>query len=171
MHPTMAPMGTYRARDGLVNIAASTQKMWEGLCSALDAPHLAADPNHADAAARIRHRRTVDEAINAVTERFASADLVQRLNAVGVPCGPIYTIGQAFEDPQVRHLRMTRAAEHPLLGPLHLLRSPINLSACPHPERFARAAPDAGQHSAEVLREAGFDDTEINSLMQQGVIA
>jgi crotonobetainyl-CoA:carnitine CoA-transferase CaiB-like acyl-CoA transferase len=171
MHPTLAPMGTYRARDGLVNLAASTQKMWEGLCSALDAPHLAADPNHVDAVSRIQHRRTLDTAINAVTERFDTAELVQRLNAAGVPCGPIYNIGQAFEDAQARHLRMTRPAMHPTLGEVNLLRSPINLSACPHPERFERAAPDAGQHSAEVLREAGFDATEIADLMQQGVIA
>ena len=94
-----------------------------------------------------------------------------RLNSVGVPCGPIVDIGQAFADPQVKHLRMTRAAEHPALGPVALLRSPINLSACPHPDRFERAAPDPGQHSAELLREAGFDDAEISVLIEEGVVA
>jgi crotonobetainyl-CoA:carnitine CoA-transferase CaiB-like acyl-CoA transferase len=66
---------------------------------------------------------------------------------------------------------MTRAAEHPTLGRVSLLRSPINMSANPHPEHIERAAPDPGQHSAELLREADFSDAEIASLMAQGVVA
>jgi len=170
-HPTLAPMGAYRSRDGRVNLAASSQKMWEGLCEALDAAHLAAHPDYVDAASRICHRQTLDVAINAATERFSTDELVRRLNPMGVPCGPIHSIGQAFEDPQVRHLRLTRPAEHPTLGRLNLLRSPINLSAHPHGEAFERAAPEAGQHSAEVLREAGFDAAEIDALIKEGVVA
>ena len=82
---------------------------------------------------------------------------MQRLNAAGVPCGPVYDIGQAFEDAQARHLRMTRPAPHAALGDVQLLRSPINLSACPHPEHFERAAPDAGEHTDQVLSELGYD--------------
>jgi len=170
-HPTLAPMGTFRARDGLVNIAASTQKMWDALCEALDAHPLAARAEFATAEQRNRNRHALEDAINAVTQRFSAAELVQRLNPVGVPCGPIYDIGQAFDDPQVRHLRVTRMAEHPTLGQVNLLRSPINLSANPHPEHFERAAPDPGQHSAELLREADFSDAEIASLMTQGIVA
>jgi crotonobetainyl-CoA:carnitine CoA-transferase CaiB-like acyl-CoA transferase len=170
-HPTLAPMGTFRARDGVVNLAASSQKMWEALCTALDAPQLAARPEFATDAQRNGNRATLEEAVNALTQRFSTAELVQRLNPAGVPCGPIHDIGQAFADPQVRHLRMTRAAEHPALGRVDLLRSPINLSACPHPERFERAAPDPGQHSAELLREAGFGDAEIAALMNEGIVA
>jgi len=170
-HPTLAPMGTFRARDGVVNIAASSQKMWESLCTALDAPQLAARPEFATETLRNANRRALEDAVSAVTQRFAVGELVARLNSVGVPCGPIVDIGQAFADPQVKHLRMTRAAEHPALGPVALLRSPINLSACPHPDRFERAAPDPGQHSAELLREAGFDDAEISVLIEEGVVA
>jgi len=170
-HPTLAPMGTFRARDGLVNIAASTQKMWDALCEALDAQHLAGRAEFASAEQRNRNRHALEDAINTVTQHFSAVELVQRLNPVGVPCGPIYDIGQAFDDPQVRHLRMTRKAEHPALGEVNLLRSPINLSASPHPERFDRAAPDPGQHSAELLREADFSDAEIASLMTQGIVA
>jgi crotonobetainyl-CoA:carnitine CoA-transferase CaiB-like acyl-CoA transferase len=169
-HPTLAPMGVYRARDGQVNLAASSQKMWEALCGALDAAALAAEPDYATSESRIRHRRALDAALQAVTEHFSVDELVRRLNPVGVPCGPIHDIGQAFDDPQVRHLRMTRAAEHPALGRIDLLRSPINLSAHAHAERFGRAAPDAGQHSAEVLGEFGFDDREIAALKTQGVV-
>jgi len=170
-HPTLAPMGTFRASDGPVNIAASTQKMWESLCQVLDAPQLAARAEFATTTQRNSHRQALEEAINTILQRFTVDQLVSRLNPAGVPCGPIHDIGQAFEDPQVQHLRLTRAADHPALGPVNLLRSPINLSACPHPERFARAAPDAGQHSEELLREAGFSDAEIASLTQEGIVA
>ncbi|HEY6514132.1 MAG TPA: CoA transferase [Burkholderiaceae bacterium] len=169
-HPTLAPMGTFRARDGLINLAASTQKMWDALCEALDAQHLTRQPEFASAELRNRNRQTLEGALNAATQRFSAAELVQRLNPVGVPCGPIHDIGQAFADPQVQHLRLTREAEHPTLGRVNLLRSPINLSACAHPEHFERAAPDPGQHSAELLREADFSDAEIAALIEQGVV-
>ncbi len=169
-HPTLAPMGTYRASDGLVNLAASSQKMWEALCGVLEAPGLAADPAFVDSASRNRNRRVLDMAVQAVIARFSVDELVRRLNPVGVPCGPVNDIGQAFTDPQVQHLRMTRPADHAQLGRIHLLRSPINLSAHAHAEAFERAAPDAGEHGAEVLREFGFEPAEIERLEQQGVI-
>jgi len=170
-HPTLAPMGTFRAADGWVNIAASSPHMWRQLCTALGAQALLADPRFADGAGRYTHRRELEGDLEAFTQRLTCADLVQRLNPVGVPCGPVVDIGQAFEDPQARHLRMTRPAPHPTLGALNLVRSPINLSDCPHPEAFACAAPDPGQHSAELLRELGYADDDIATMKTAGVIA
>ncbi len=167
-HPTLAPMGTFRAADGWVNIAASSPHMWRQLCTALGAQALLADPRFADAAGRYAHRRELEGELEAFTQKVTCADLVQRLNPVGVPCGPVVDIGQAFEDPQARHLRMTRPAPHPTLGALNLVRSPINLSACPHPEAFACAAPDPGQHSAELLRELGYADDEMATMTTEG---
>ncbi|MCD0502825.1 CaiB/BaiF CoA transferase family protein [Bordetella petrii] len=170
-HPTLAPMGTYDARDGLVNIAASTERMWTNLCQALNAEALLARPEYQGRTARFQNRHQLNADINAVTSRFTVQDLAERLNPAGVPCGPVYNIGQAFEDPQARHLRMTRPARHPVLGSLQLLRSPINLSGFPHPENFERAAPDPGQHSAELLRELGFSDKEIEAWRATEVVS
>lgn len=170
-HPTLVPMGTYRASDGLVNIAAPTAKMWVAFCKALGADALLQNPDYADAASRLARRHRLDADINALTLRFTSDDLVERLNPAGVPCGPIYDIGQAFEDVQARHLRMTRPASHRVLGELNLVRSPINLSACPHPERFERAAPDAGEHSDELLKELGYDAAMIEQMKTEGAVA
>jgi len=99
------------------------------------------------------------------------AELVERLNQAGVPCGPVYDIGQAFEDAQARHLRMTRPALHAEMGALQLLRSPINLSACAHAEAFHRAAPDAGEHTDDVLRELGYSNESITAMRGEGAVA
>ena len=169
-HPTNAPMSTYRAKDGMVNIAAASGKMWTAFCNALGADAFLADPDYKDTKSRATNRRALDDAIHAVTERFTVADLIERLNPVGVPCGPVNNIGQAFEDPQVKHLRMTRPAAHHTLGDVRLLRSPINLSAFPHPERFHHAGPDPGEHSAALLRELGYDESAIERMKADGAI-
>jgi len=169
-HPTLAPMGTYDASDGKVNICGPGATMWLRLCEALGAPHLAADPRYQDLAGRMAHRAALEDEINALTRRHKVAELVERLNRAGVPCGPVYDIGQAFEDPQARHLRMTRPAPHAALGEAQLLRSPINLSACAHPERFERA-PDAGEHTDAVLADLGYDREAVARLRSEGAVA
>jgi len=170
-HPTLVPMGSFRASDGHVNVAAPTPRMWENFCKTLGAQDLFDKPEYADPAGRTRARYQLDQDIEAVTSKFTVAELVERLNKAGVPCGPIYDIGQAFEDPQARHLRMTRPASHPVLGEIELVRSPINLSRCPHPERFHHAAPDPGADSDELLRELGYDDAAIETMKQDGAVA
>jgi len=170
-HPTLVPMGTFAARDGRVNVCAPGAAMWGKLCEALDAPALRDDPRYRDAAARLAHRRELEQDLEALTRRHTVAELVERLNPLGVPCGPVYDIGQAFEDPQARHLRMTRPAPHPRRGDLALIRSPINLSACPQPERFHHAGPDEGEHSDAVLAELGYDAAAIQGLHQAGAVA
>lgn len=169
-HPTMVPMGTFEAKDGQVNLAALDTQAWIALCGAVGGEQLVRDPDFADARARIRNRTRLNAELNALTRQLTTAELVERLNAIGVPCGPIYDIGAAFEDPQTRHLRMTRPAQHRELGELQLLRTPINLSRFPHPERFHHAAPDPGEHTDDVLQELGYDPSIIDELRREGAI-
>ncbi len=154
-HPTQVPMGTFESADGLVNIAAPGARMWQRFCEALGANDLY--DKYSDAKRRFKERHALVDDINAVTRKFATEVLVQRLNGAGVPCGAINDIGQAFEDPQVRHLGMVKPAPHAEAGDLNLVRSPINLSAFPQPARFRRAAPDPGEDTRALLAEFGFD--------------
>ena len=170
-HPTLVPMGTYDSSDGLVNIAASTDRMFQAFCAAVGATEMACNVDYATPASRLANRHRLNHEINTITQGFSTDELVARLNPAGVPCGPIYDIRQAFEDAQVQHLRMTRPAPHPVLGDLSLVRSPINLSRFPHPEHFHHAGPDYGEHTDELLGELGFEQGTIDQLKRQGAVA
>ncbi|NCF44036.1 MAG: CoA transferase [Proteobacteria bacterium] len=169
-HPTQVPMGMFQARDGHVNIAAFGSQMWRRFCDALNAVDLLQHPDYQSVGSRTRHRGQIKADMSAVTSAFTVAELVQRLNDAGVPCGPINTIPQAFENLQVQHLGMAVPAPHPDMGELHLVRSPINLSAYPHPPSLTRAAPDPGADGAGVLGGFGIAAEEIAALQATGVI-
>lgn len=170
-HPTQVPMGVFESADGLVNLAASTGKMWANFCKALGADELASRDEYRHARGRVEHREAINREVNEVTKQFPTSELVARLNEVGVPCGPIYNIGEAFEDEQAKHLRMVKAAPHDRRGDINLVRSPINLSGFPHEPRFHHAGPTPGQHSEEILGELGFSSADIEALRNKGAIA
>ncbi len=169
-HPTQVPMGTFHSKDGLVNMAASSGRLWQKLCDALEADALLADDRYQSGRDRAANKAALTEDLNTLFSRFTTAELVEKLNAVGVPCGPVNDIGQAFEDEQVRYLKMVKGAPHPELGELNLIRSPINLSAFPQPDAFDHAAPDPGQDSESVLMEAGYSVERIAQFKAAGVI-
>ena len=169
-HPYQAPMGAFRSRDGLVNIAAPSQRLWERFCQALNANELFERPEYRGGRDRRERKEQIKIDINTITEQHTTAELVEMLNAVGVPCGPINNIGEGFEDVQVQHLKMAKPAPHGELGDLNLIRSPINLSSFPQAERFDHAAPDPGADSEELLQELGLDRARITELREKGVI-
>ena len=169
-HPTATPMGAFRCKDGHVNIAAPSDRMWKSFCEAVGADSLLADERYDS----VRKRRAAKADLNAEIEK-AIADLpveqvVGKLNAAGVPCGPIGDIQGGFDNPQAKHLGMAKPATHAELGELSLIRSPINLSRFPHPECFDHAAPDPGADSDRVLVEFGFAPNEIEELRASGAV-
>ena len=162
-HPTSIPTGVYRTRDGYMNLAASGHKIWLRLCNTIGAPELATHPDYATGAARSDNR---DQLHAELERRFLerdTADWVATLNQAGVPSGPIYSIDQAFADPQVRHLGIAEP-----LGDTTYLGQPVTLSRTP--SRVVSHPPDLGEHTAEVLRELGYDDAGIERLKNLGII-
>ena len=169
-HPTQGPMGTFEAADGYVNLAAFGDVMWQRFCDALGAGALFDHPDYQTTGERARRREQIKADMTEVTKRFTVAELVDKLNDAGVPCGPIHNIGEAFEHPQVKHLGMARPAPHAELGDVNLVRSPINLSAFPHPGHFDRAAPDPGEDTTNVLAQFGYTGDEIAALTSNGTV-
>ena len=167
-HPTTVPTGTFATADGHINIGSSGNAIFARLCAALGAPELAADPDFATEAARRAHRDDLNARIAAIIRTRPSAEWIDILNRAGVACGPIYRMDEMFADPQVRHLALTREVEHDRLGPMELLGQAVELSRSSWDIRSA--APDAGQHTDEVLQELGYARGEIDSLRARGVV-
>ena len=169
-HPTNSPMGVFYTSDGMVNLAASTNKMFGALTTALGQPELAEDEKFRSAKARIVNRHELWQSINGITTGMMTAELVQLANAAGCPCGPIYDIAEAFEDEHVQSLKMRRTTSREETGDFDLVRSPINISTFPLSDHFERPGPVLGEHTDEVLIEMGFNAEDINRLRLTGAI-
>ena len=169
-HPTAAPMGVFRASDGFVNLAATSGRMWRAFCKTLSLDALLEDPRFVTNQQRVKHREALIELIESKTAQKTQASLITELNAIGCPCGPIYTVAEAFDDPQARALQMRLPTDHSERGRVDLVRSPINLSNHPNAHDQARAVPYRGQHTVEILQAAGLSKTELKSLKDEGVI-
>jgi crotonobetainyl-CoA:carnitine CoA-transferase CaiB-like acyl-CoA transferase len=167
-HPTSSPTGVFATADGHINIAASGGELFGRLCEALGAQHLAKDPDYANGRARLKNRDQLNAALEEITRTRASAEWIERLNAAGVPCGPIYSIDQVFADPQVRHMGIARAIEHPSRGHQELVGQAVELSRTPWELRAP--APEKGAHTDAVLAALGYDSAAIADLRERGII-
>ncbi len=167
-HPTSIPTGVFTTQDGYINIASAGQVIWERFCKTLQADELLSDARYATGASRSTHRDTLNAAIESYTQRYPSAELIALLNKAGVPCGPIYTVDQVFQDPQVQHLGMAQDVQHPVLGPIQLVGQPFTLSR--HANAIRTAPPERGQDTAAVLQDLGLSAAEIASLQQREIV-
>jgi len=169
-HPTNSPMGLFETADGMVNLAASTNKMFRAFAGAVGHPELAEDERFRSARSRYENRDEVWQAVNNITRQIETQELVLLANEAGCPCGPVYDIGEAFEDEHVRYLEMVRPAPHTERGEVNLVRSPINMSAFRMEGGFERSGPKPGEHTEEILLEMGFGAGEIESFRKTGVV-
>jgi len=165
-HPTLFPMGAFATKDGVINIAVLTG--WERFVEAIGAPELATDPRFADYGARMRHREPLREIVEARLRERTSAEWVEILTRADLPCGPVLALDEVFADPQVEHLRVTRAVRHERAGEMQLLRHPVTMSETPTGVR--RPPPVPGRHTREVLAELGYAPAEVDALIASGAV-
>jgi crotonobetainyl-CoA:carnitine CoA-transferase CaiB-like acyl-CoA transferase len=167
-HPINAPYGAYKTKDGWVIIGATGEKRWTKFCEVIGAPEFLGDPRFATNGGRFAHRDELAVLIGQKLQAHTSDEWEEILNDNGIPCGPIYTMAQSLEHPQVRHREMVVELPHPTLGSARLLGLPVKLSDTPlhirrHPPLFA-------EHTDEILRELGLADDELADLRERGVI-
>jgi crotonobetainyl-CoA:carnitine CoA-transferase CaiB-like acyl-CoA transferase len=165
-HPLTAPYQAFRTRDGWITVGASNQANYVRLTQVLEAPELLDDPRFRDNATRMTNLPALVELLTQRFERKRSTDWLSALAAAGVPAGPVLTIAEMLEHPQVRARAMVVETHHPKAGATQAIGCPLKLSATP--ARVLRAAPLYGQHTREVLLEFGFGAVEVQALLDAG---
>jgi formyl-CoA transferase len=167
-HRMNAPYQAIRCSDGYITIGAANERLFRRLCDVLGHPEWAAMPEFADNASRVRNRAALAELIESVLRDRPCAHWLALFEANDFPCGPINDYAAVFADPQVQARGMVVNVDHPTLGTVQALGSPIKMSATP-PDP-SRRAPLLGEHTDEVLLQAGFSQDEIDRLRSDGAI-
>lgn len=167
-HRVSAPYQALRTADGYLNIGAATQGTWEQFCRAIGQDALIDDARFKAPADRKAREGELAELLEVALTRQTTAYWLELLEQAGVVAGPIYNMEQVYQDPQVQAREMVVDLDDPELGRLRHIGIPVKLSATPG--QIRRRAPALGEHSAEVLRAAGFAAGEIADLAQAGII-
>lgn len=168
-HPTIVPYQTLPVTGGVITIAVANDRQFDRFCEVIGRPDLAADPRYAKNSDRIAHRAALIPQIAAATREFDGGDLLERLNAAGVPCGPVNTLADTFADPHVVHRGARVELHRDDLGAVPGVASPMRLSRTP--VRYDRAPPGLGEGTREVLAAVlGLDEGALDGLETRGVI-
>jgi crotonobetainyl-CoA:carnitine CoA-transferase CaiB-like acyl-CoA transferase len=161
-HRMNAPYQAIRCADGFITLGAANDRLFRRLAELLGHAEWLERSEFATNASRVIHRQQIADEIEAITGRHPRAHWLALFDANDIPCGPINDYAQVFADPQVRARGMVVETDHPTLGRMRSLGSPIKLSAAP-PD-VGRRAPLFGEHTDEILREAGLSGKEIAAL-------
>jgi crotonobetainyl-CoA:carnitine CoA-transferase CaiB-like acyl-CoA transferase len=167
-HPTSIPTGVFKTSDGYINIATTGGKIWERCAETVGAPELVTNPDYATSPTRSKNRDALNALLNVLTAKKSTDTWVKELNAAGVPCGPIYSIDQMFEDDQVKHLGIAQDVPNAENRHIRLVGQPFTLSRTP--SKMAAPPPEMGEQTEEVLAEFGFTADEIKGLRQGKIV-
>ena len=167
-HQVSAPYQAVRTGDGHITIGGANQANWERICRAIERTDLLEDQRFLNNQGRMSHRTDLVQILEATFETQTSAHWLQTLQDAGVPCGPINDMAQVYADPQVLARDMLVELEHPTLGTIKNVGSPLKFTETP--TTLNRPPPLLGQHTDEVLADYGYSANDISALRERKVI-
>ena len=164
-HRMSAPYQVVRCADGDITVAAANDRLFARLCDLLGHPEWRTDSRYVDDTNRVKHRDELARDIESVTMERPRSHWLTLFEDNGLPCGPINNYAEVFDDPQVLARGMVVETEHPRLGRIRALGTPVKMSVTP--PIAGRRAPLLGEHTREVLGELGYDDAAIAAIVGQ----
>jgi crotonobetainyl-CoA:carnitine CoA-transferase CaiB-like acyl-CoA transferase len=165
-HPSIVPFQNFQTKDGWVVVACAKPKFWTLFCEAIEQPELATDPRFAGFADRSRNRGELLAILDRTMLRRTTSEWLASFEHLGIPSGPINTVAEALEDPQTVARESVVSVEHPSLGIVRHVTSPLRVG---DERRKVGRAPYRGEHTETILREVcGYDDTRLAELRSQG---
>ena len=167
-HPTSVPTGVFKTSDGSINLAVAGETIWRRFVEAVDKRDWLEMEEFKDAKNRLKNRDYLNSLIEELTVTKSSNEWVEKLEKVGVPCGPINSIDKVFEDVQVKHLGIAQSIDTIPFGETKLVGQPFNLSRTP--SSLKQRPPEKGEQNSDVLSELGFSDKELNDFKNQEII-
>ena len=169
-HPSIVPYQGFEAADGkYILIAAGNDRLWALLCRGMGLEDWIDDPKYATADRRVENREELIPALEREFKKRARDEWLERLRALGFPCGPVYTVDEIFSDPQVLHREMMVEMEHPEVGRIKQIGPALKFSETPCV--VGTPPPLLGDSTEEVLRSiAGYSDDEIERLRRADAV-
>ena len=170
-HPNIVPYQVFQTSDSFFVLAVGNEIQFRKFCEFAGAPDLPEDPRFKTNTDRVKNRNILAPMLTELTQRNSTQFWLEGLEKLQVPCGPVNTIKDVFDDPQIQHREMEISLPHPLSGKgdVSLIGSPVKMSATP--VSYRHAPPTLGQHTNEILAEMlGMDEEECRELAQKGVV-
>jgi crotonobetainyl-CoA:carnitine CoA-transferase CaiB-like acyl-CoA transferase len=167
-HPTIAPYGAFATATEPLNIAVANDRQWRAFCDLIGIPEALYDPRFDTGAQRSADRDALKELIESALSTKPAAEWMPIIRHASIPCGPIYRYTQAFASPQVAALELIQQCTRRDGSALPLLRGPLSIDGVA--SEIRSVPPLLGQQTAEILREIGFADDDIDRLEADGVL-
>ena len=168
-HPLNAPYQAFQTEDGWITLGAANQKNWLRMLEVIEAPELAEDNRFKENTDRMSHLQELEDLLTPIFLKHTTGDWLNRLEAAGVPAGPVLNVNAMHQDPQTLARDMVVDLPHSKLGTVKSIGLPVKFSETPG--RVVSGAPVYGQHTREVLAEYGYDYGEIDKLIAKGAVA
>lgn len=167
-HPNIVPYSKFKALDGDIIIAVGNDRQFADLCKVIGIPQIAEDERYRTNEARVENKLELTKILDDQLQLKTAAEWIEVFSEKNIPCGPIHTMDRVFEHPQVLARDMVVHVNHPEAGRVKLVGSPIKLSRTK--AKIERHPPIAGEHTSEILQQAGFSLEEISQLKENNII-